>query len=433
MGGGNSKKVSVGRGEFVDLIKYEAYGTNKNPKAAKKAADGAVKAMLELTYHGESETVNADEVKGGLAHQGVTALMHACKTGNLEIVRKLVDQFNANPGTVSKGLKTTPLLLACQGLPRGAGTTENYHAIVELLLENDADVNAMDSDGMYPLLCAVMKNDATLCQIILKKNVQLLEKDKQDLMEMAKGRRFYALYWQLRETFDEMHLKKMQSLAAAHSKEVQRKADILKDKKAAGFLTKDEKKLVMKARAKKLKNRKMAQEQQEERALSRKMERGSAVPRPPPEDFYMSSWAKDYSLVDQKKKPVYVESDLVADTEKERVGKHRTMWTRSEKSAGVQGMKQWEVGSLKAGAPNQNKSQTQKSLEESDQDKGAEAREYMLRQARCYTEARDFVAAYRGKLSTQKELPERSITSKKWLVALDQVRNNPAPQPLKAW
>jgi hypothetical protein len=432
MGGGSSKKISVGRGEFVDLIKHEAYATNKNKKKAKKAADNAIKLMLELTYHNESETVNVDETKSEPMHQRVTALMHACKAGNLEIVRKLLDQFNANPSTVSKGLKTTPLLLACQGIQIGAGSTESYHAIVELLLENDADVNAADADGMSPLRCAVMKNDIKLCQMLMKQNVQLLEKDKQDLMEMAKSRRFYALYWQLRETFDEMHKKRMNEMAAAHAAEVQRKNDVLKQKKAAGYMTKDEKKLIMKARAKKLKNRKMVHQQQEDRKEWRKQEKGEAFAKPPAQDFYASAWAKDFVMMGQKKPPRFVEEERIKAEEKERQGKHRTMWTRSETSTGIQGMNQWRVESLKAGAPNQHKTQTQKSAEEGN-DSGAAAREYNLRQARCYTEARDFVAAYKGTLSKGKARPNQSITSKKWLVALDQVKNNPAKVPIKAW
>lgn len=91
-----------------------------------------------------------------------TALMFACYNGHLDLVRCLINDFNAD---VNKSMNSgTALLLACSA---DRTDEETMHDIVKILLENKALVNVRNRNGETPLIMAIISGFESIVNLLL--------------------------------------------------------------------------------------------------------------------------------------------------------------------------------------------------------------------------------------------------------------------------
>lgn len=91
-----------------------------------------------------------------------TALMFACHRGHLELVRCLIDQFDANINKLA--YSGTPLLLVCSAdkIPE-----ETVLEIVKILLDKKAVVNTRNRNGEMPLMVACANGFESVVNLLL--------------------------------------------------------------------------------------------------------------------------------------------------------------------------------------------------------------------------------------------------------------------------
>jgi ankyrin repeat protein len=104
-----------------------------------------------------------------------TAIMRAAFSGDIELVKLLLDH-GADPQIISSDRETT-LMAAC-----GTGFINGYHrarppaerlAVVKLLVEKGADVNAADGYGITPLMVASNLGDLEVVKYLVSKGADL--------------------------------------------------------------------------------------------------------------------------------------------------------------------------------------------------------------------------------------------------------------------
>lgn len=113
-------------------------------------------------------------IKGGASvseattRRNVTALMWASEQGSLEIARLLLDEGADVDAVQTNG--DTALILACH---------KGHLAVVRLLIENYADLNATRADdGMTALMLASKNGHLSIVQLLLFKGAQKCKEDK---------------------------------------------------------------------------------------------------------------------------------------------------------------------------------------------------------------------------------------------------------------
>lgn len=97
-----------------------------------------------------------------------TCLYVAARNGNVVAVDVLLDHAKRNGyltdllAQEKRDSRTNPLLKACE---------KQHVRIVELLLENGANVNTQNVYGMFPLYAATLRNDMVLVKLLLRYDV----------------------------------------------------------------------------------------------------------------------------------------------------------------------------------------------------------------------------------------------------------------------
>lgn len=100
--------------------------------------------------------------------QGFTPLHEACDTNNLRMARLLISS-GADVGKVQQLNRVTPLILSIR---RG------NKAMAEMLLDNSADANLADGDGITPLMSAASKPDSAIAGLLLAAGANTTAKDR---------------------------------------------------------------------------------------------------------------------------------------------------------------------------------------------------------------------------------------------------------------
>lgn len=114
------------------------------------------KAVVDLLRQGAN--ANAEDSRGW------TPLIYAAQTGNVAIVRKLIDAgANVNHRTSTTRGSTT----LCFAV--GGGNTN----VIQVLLDRGADINGMSRDGMTPLFFAANKGWLNLVEFLLAKGADV--------------------------------------------------------------------------------------------------------------------------------------------------------------------------------------------------------------------------------------------------------------------
>lgn len=98
----------------------------------------------------------------------------ACRIGDLQTVIKLVTK-DRKLATVADEIGITPLHRAC---------ANNHIAIVELLLEVEADVNAIDKYGDAPLKKAAYSGHSDIVNILVKNGADVNYRDQNDKLAL---------------------------------------------------------------------------------------------------------------------------------------------------------------------------------------------------------------------------------------------------------
>jgi ankyrin repeat protein len=110
------------------------------------------------------EDVNAKD------HNKLTPLHVACFRGYKDIVELLIEnQANVNVSTTESPAVESPLHLAC---------LKNHLEIVKLLLENGADIDAQDKNKQTPLHYAIWANSELIVKLLLENGAYIDAQDK---------------------------------------------------------------------------------------------------------------------------------------------------------------------------------------------------------------------------------------------------------------
>jgi ankyrin repeat protein len=146
------------------------------------ARSGNLEIVRLLIEHGA--TVDIGKESGDR-----TPLLEAAGQGHVDVVKLLISK-GADVNARVKGL--TPLLLACAWGQMPAGPPGDKTKTIHILLENGADVNVQDESwlktGRTPLMYAVMQGNAALVQALLGKGatLDLKNKDGDTAVSLAK-------------------------------------------------------------------------------------------------------------------------------------------------------------------------------------------------------------------------------------------------------
>jgi ankyrin repeat protein len=122
--------------------------------------------------------------------EGTTVLHWAARTGNLTVLKSLVEG-NKEKVDVRDGTGRTPLLVAVQN---------GNAAAVEFLIQHQADITAVDGRGMSVLHHAAMQNNAPLIMYFL-------------------GEKYRAKTQQLLTTFDRSHRRPIETALTENRRE----------------------------------------------------------------------------------------------------------------------------------------------------------------------------------------------------------------------
>jgi ankyrin repeat protein len=139
------------------------------------AADADLKATITgKVKHRGSFDMRWTDLKGG------TPFLRAAWNGDIEIMNLLLEH-GADPNVVTDKNETALLLLAGAGWPLGQGhirSDAEISAALDLLVEKlGQDVNAVTSEGITPLMCAVFKGTNSVVQYLADHGAKLDAKD----------------------------------------------------------------------------------------------------------------------------------------------------------------------------------------------------------------------------------------------------------------
>lgn len=138
------------------------FGFTLHAQTLEEAIGSNDPAVLEKALAKKPDVNKADK-------NGVTPLMSACRQGNLDMVKILLEAgANVNEPKSPKG--RTPLMVACA-----------YYSDVEvckLLIARGADVNAKANDGTTALMLAADNAKAGVVELLLAQKADINVKDK---------------------------------------------------------------------------------------------------------------------------------------------------------------------------------------------------------------------------------------------------------------
>lgn len=113
--------------------------------------------LIEAIKKGNLADVS-NAIKNGATVKTTNALIIACWSGNLEIIRYLV-KHGANVNKVRNDDGVTPLLIAAQ---------EGYGNIVKFLVEHGADINKAENNEQTPLYTASMNGHFEIVKFLIE-------------------------------------------------------------------------------------------------------------------------------------------------------------------------------------------------------------------------------------------------------------------------
>jgi ankyrin repeat protein len=153
----------------------------------KKGADP--NAALKRPAFGKHHDLNGDAFMG----DGSTSLMRAARTGDVEIMKILLDS-GANPHARRRDLATALFIAASGrrgGLPTGPRTipgASNIEAI-KMLVAAGLDVNAFNLNGQTALHVAAQRGDDDIVKLLgeLGASMDLRDKQKRTALDLASG------------------------------------------------------------------------------------------------------------------------------------------------------------------------------------------------------------------------------------------------------
>ena len=99
-----------------------------------------------------------------------TLLFYACRDGYTSLVEYLINEWKLNPDHRDK-YQQTPMYYACR---------ENKLPTLNLLLELNADINVVDSQGQTPLFYASKKGHIDICKALVDKGININHKDNKN-------------------------------------------------------------------------------------------------------------------------------------------------------------------------------------------------------------------------------------------------------------
>ena len=105
-------------------------------------------------------------------------LLEACRDGDLELVRTLIETKNIPVNYNELGKEQTPLHLAC---------AEGHSELVKYLLKKGANVNARDFESWTPLHCAAANNEIDIVRMLVKDpkiNVHVFTGDDEGILDV---------------------------------------------------------------------------------------------------------------------------------------------------------------------------------------------------------------------------------------------------------
>lgn len=186
-----SKGVNFNRGGIFEAEGYTRKSVTALMLAAEAGQEAAVRALLEAGA-GIQQADDSNEPRRSKS----TALAYACRAGQTQVARLLLEA-GANPNhRLSYGhtildescyeapLELIRLLLARGADPNASCGKSDYFAlrravssnrldVVQLLLENGADVNGVDDDGETPLIYASRALRLEIVRLLLEKGASV--------------------------------------------------------------------------------------------------------------------------------------------------------------------------------------------------------------------------------------------------------------------
>jgi ankyrin repeat protein len=139
------------------------------------AADADLKSTITgKVKHRGSFDMRWTDLKGG------TPFLRAAWNGDIEVMNLLLEH-GADPNVATESKETALLLLSGAGWPLGQGyirSDAEIEAALDLLVEKlGQDVNAVTSEGITPLMCAVFKGTNNVVQYLVDHGAKLDAKD----------------------------------------------------------------------------------------------------------------------------------------------------------------------------------------------------------------------------------------------------------------
>ena len=157
--------------EMVQLLLDHGSTTQVNP-----TADGETSALMQASYHGNSEIVKMLMEKGAKVNlqneKKVSALILAADQGNVEVMKQLLEK-GADVNLKGEG-GFTALLSALSA--KFVSQQQTKVEMVKLLLNYDADVNVRD-DCYFPhtaLSCAIAMKSTVIVNLLLDKDKNVI-------------------------------------------------------------------------------------------------------------------------------------------------------------------------------------------------------------------------------------------------------------------
>ncbi len=136
----------------ADISVKDETGSHALGMAAEKGQSEAVKMLIA---HGAV----VDAIQGN----GATSIMIAAQNGHLDVVRVLLGA-HAKIDVIAKENDVTTLMIAA---------TKGYLEIAKLLIQNGADVNQKNKDGVTALAPAVQENQLEIVNLLIDKGVKV--------------------------------------------------------------------------------------------------------------------------------------------------------------------------------------------------------------------------------------------------------------------
>eukprot|EP00835_Amoeboradix_gromovi_P003454 NODE_229_length_13800_cov_0.838114.p3 type:complete len:478 gc:universal NODE_229_length_13800_cov_0.838114:1205-2638(+) len=154
----NSNPVNVNYGTLRKGVSLQTL----QPKEKRKSAIHVKKCITKKTVRFHYEAV----------------LLEACRDGDLELAKMLIENKNISVNYNELGKEQTPLHLAC---------AEGHLELVKYLLKKGADVNARDFESWTPLHCAAANHQIEIIKILTKEpkiSVHVFTGDDESLIDV---------------------------------------------------------------------------------------------------------------------------------------------------------------------------------------------------------------------------------------------------------